>query len=68
MQVRILRQACEKWNQPMEKTASLFAEYHILQYLEECFGIFHVQGDEAVLEDVEAYLKNKGEQLECRNW
>ncbi len=52
----------------MEKTASLFAEYHILQYLEECFGIFHVQGDEAVLEDVEAYLKNKGEQLECRNW
>ena len=28
-----------------------------------CFGIFHVEGDEAVFEDVKAYLKAKGANL-----
>lgn len=60
MQTRIMRLASEEWNKPIEIIAELFAQYGVLHYIEECFGIFHVEGDEAVLEDVATYLKNKG--------
>ena len=60
MQTRIMRLASEEWNKPIEVIAELFAQYGVLHYIEECFGIFHVEGDEAVLEDVATYLKNKG--------
>ncbi len=26
--------------------------FDVLRYIRECFGIFHVEGDEAVFEDV----------------
>lgn len=60
MQTRLIRLASEKWNMSIEKLAEIFTEYKVLQYIEKCFGIFHVEGDEAVLEDVERYLKNRG--------
>ncbi len=60
MQTRIMRLASEEWNKPIAIIAELFAQYGVLRYIEECFGIFHVEGDEAVLEDVATYLKNKG--------
>lgn len=60
MQTRIIRLASEEWNKPIEQITELFAKHNVLQYIEECFGIFHVEGDEAVLEDIELYLKNKG--------
>ncbi|MGN0408603.1 MAG: DUF3791 domain-containing protein [Bacteroides sp.] len=60
MQARIIRLASEKWNMPVEKIAEIFEKYNVLRYIEDCFGIFHVEGDDAVFEDVAAYLKNKG--------
>lgn len=60
MQVRLIRLASEEWNQPVDKTAILFYQYGVLQYIEECFGMFHVEGDRAILEDIKMYLKNKG--------
>lgn len=65
MQTRIIRLASEKWEKPVENIAELFAEYHVFQYIEECFGIFHVEGDEAVLEDVIEYLNNKGVEVDA---
>lgn len=66
MQTRIIRLASEKWNMPIEKIAELFAEYDVLQYIEDGFGIFHVEGDMAVLEDIAAYLQNKGVACDAR--
>lgn len=60
MQVRMMRLAAEEWKQPVEEVAGVFTRYDILQYIEDCFGIFHVEGDEAVLEDITVYLKNRG--------
>lgn len=60
MQTRIIRLASEEWSKPVEIIARLFVKYDVLQYIEECFDIFHVEGDQAVLEDVTTYLKNKG--------
>lgn len=60
MQARLMRLACEEWERPVEVVAGLFAKYDVFQYIEQCFGIFHVEGDEAIFEDIKLYLKNKG--------
>lgn len=60
MQVRIMRLASEEWNLPIKVIAELFSKFDVLHYIEKCFGIFHVEGDDAIFEDVTAYLKNKG--------
>lgn len=60
MQTRMIRHASEKWNRPIEMISGLFETYGVLQYIEECFEVFHVEGDEAILEDVTEYLENKG--------
>lgn len=44
----------------VEGIAALLARYNVLQYIAECFGIFCVEGDEAVLEDIALYMKNRG--------
>lgn len=65
MQTRIMRLAAEEWKQPIEAVADLFTRYDILQYIEDCFGIFHVEGDEAVLDDIVTYLKNRGAEVDA---
>lgn len=61
MQARIIRLASEEWNLSVEEIIEIFNRYNVLLYIEECFGIFHVQGDAAILEDIEEYLKNSRE-------
>ena len=60
MQVRILRIAAQRFNLSLKDAALLFKKFDVLRYIREDFGIFHVEGDEAVFEDVKSYLKFKG--------
>jgi hypothetical protein len=60
MQVRILRIAAQRFNLSLKEAALLFKKFDVLRYIREGFGIFHVEGDEAVFEDVKSYLKFKG--------
>ena len=60
MQIRILRMASERFNLSLKETAQLFKKCDVLKYIRECFGIFHVEGDEAVFDDIKDYLKIKG--------
>lgn len=60
MQARLVRLASEEWDMSIKAVASLFAEFGVLSYIRECFGIFHVEGDNAVLDDIVDYLHNKG--------
>ena len=60
MQIRILRMASEQFHLSLKETAELFKKFEVLRYIRECFGIFHVEGDEAVFDDVKSYLKIKG--------
>ena len=52
--------ASERFNLSLKETAVLFKKFDVLKYIRACFGIFHVEGDEAVFEEVKAYLKAKG--------
>ena len=60
MQTRIVRLASYRWNLPIEKIVELFKKVKVLEYIETGFGIFHCEGDEAVLDDVERYIVKKG--------
>ncbi len=60
MQARLVRLAAKEWNMSIKAVVSLFSEFKVLKFIRECFGIFHVEGDYAVLDDIVEYLDNKG--------
>ncbi|MBR4323529.1 DUF3791 domain-containing protein [Treponema sp.] len=60
MQIRILRITAAKLKLSLKQTSQLFKKFDVLKYIREGFGIFHIEGDEAVFEDVYEYLKIKG--------
>ncbi len=59
MQVRLMRLTSEMWNKPVEMIADVFSRYGVFRYIEECFELFHVEGDGAVYEEIMSYLTNK---------
>lgn len=60
MQTRLIRLAAQMWKIPTESIINLFKKADVFDYIEAGYGIFHCEGDEAVLEDVSEYLKRKG--------
>lgn len=59
MQTRLIRLASEKWNTTVVKSNEVFARYNVFKFIEDCFGEFHTEGDEAVLDDIEQLLRSK---------
>ena len=60
MQIRILRMMAEKCSLSLKQAAEIFGQYGVLAFIREGFGIFHVEGDEAVFEEVKSFLRSKG--------
>ena len=60
MQTRLIRLASEEWHLPIEKIVDLFKKVDVLGYIEPGYGIFHCEGDDAVLEDISEFLERKG--------
>ncbi len=60
MQTRIIRLASEEWKLPVDKIVDIFSKAAVLEYIEKCYGIFHCEGDDVVLEEVAEYLEKKG--------
>lgn len=60
MQMRIVRMAARKWKTTIARAARFFDENGVFKYIENFFGVFHVEGDLAVFNDIINYLKNKG--------
>ncbi len=67
MQARIVRLASEEWNITIKKVNELFRKYNVYHFIADCWGLFHVEGDLAVLEDIKSYLIAKGERSWLRN-
>lgn len=60
MQTRLIRFASEEWHLPVDQIIYLFKKADVLGYIEKGYGIFHCEGDEAVLEDITEFLEGKG--------
>lgn len=63
MQIRLLRMLAEKYDLTLKQAAQTFDTYKVLPFIREGFGIFHIEGDEAVFEEVKGFLKAKGAAL-----
>ena len=59
LQVRVLRLAAKTWGMEMREVADLFRRNGVYGFMQDMYGEFHVQGDEANLREVEAFLKGK---------
>lgn len=66
MQTRLLRLASEEWKMPLENVVNIFKSLNVFAYIESGYGIFHCEGDEAVLEEVEVFLERKGMKVNAR--
>lgn len=60
MQTRLIRLASEEWHMSVERVVELFRKADVFDYIETGYGIFHCEGDEAVLEDIAEFLERKG--------
>ena len=60
MQARIVRLANGRWGISLAEAARLLLESGALEYVREGFDYFHLEGDQAVLDDVEDYLLDRG--------
>lgn len=60
MQTRLLRLASEEWNTTIQKVNELFEKYNILRFIEECFDVFHMEGDMAVFDEIQTVLRCRG--------
>ena len=60
MQMRLVRMAARKWKTTIARAARFFDENCVFKYIEDFFGVFHVEGDLAIFNDIKNYLKNKG--------
>lgn len=65
MQVRICRMAARRWGRSLHDVMRLFTENRVLYYLEDCYDYFHLEGDEAILDDVERYLESRGVSIDA---
>lgn len=60
MQARIERMAYHRWSMSLKEVVELCSLCDVLGYVERNFRLFHMEGDDAVFDDVEAFMKYKG--------
>jgi hypothetical protein len=60
MEIRLVGAFSEKYKLTRAAVNEIFSKYKIWQYIESCYEVFHLNGDEYNLDDISEYLKGKG--------
>lgn len=60
MQNRLFRMFIEEKNIDSKKADKIFITYGIWKYIEDCYDLLHLNGDDAAMEDIDLILKKKG--------
>jgi len=60
MQIRLFRLARARWHKSQIACADFFSQNHLYTYIGDNWDGFHIQGDEACLDDIEEMLKHRG--------
>lgn len=60
MLVRISRLAAERWGLTLEQVMRVFVPSDVLGYIMRNYALFHMEGDDTILDDVEEYLSARG--------
>ena len=67
MQARLVRLAAEEWHMTIKAVNKIFQQFNVYHYIADLWGLFHVEGDYAVLEDIQSFLSSKGEEVWLKN-
>ena len=60
MLVRLFRRAWIKWGVTQQKCSEIFDSCNLDDYIVDMYEIYHVQGDEANISDIEEHIKSMG--------
>ncbi|MDO4284495.1 MAG: DUF3791 domain-containing protein [Eubacteriales bacterium] len=60
MQTRLFRLAVNRWNKTEEEVAAIFDQYAVCEYVEEGYDLLHMEGDAAVMAEIEEMIRTKG--------
>lgn len=60
MEIRLVGAFSEKYKLTRAAVNEIFSKYKIWQYIESCYEVFDLNGDEYNLDDISEYLKGKG--------
>ena len=60
MQTRLLRLAREEWHLTLKDANRLYCDNGVYRYIADLWGLFHVEGDDAVFDEIKTYLKRRG--------
>lgn len=60
METRVFREFCNRYHLPSEKVNNIFNSHNIWNYIESCYELLHVNGDDYILKDIECLLKKQG--------
>ena len=60
MQVRLVRLASEEWGRSIDEVNEIFRDNNVYRFIEDMWELFHIQGDMAVLDDINDYLSARG--------
>lgn len=66
IQVRLFRLFQLNENISMAECSKIFKKYDVYSYIETCYEIYHMQGDEANLTDIKNYLNAQGYKNEIK--
>ncbi len=53
------RLTSEEWHMSIQKVNALFDQYSILKFIEDCYGVFHMEGDYSVFDEIKTLMRNK---------
>ena len=60
MQVRVFREFLNRYKMKAADAYQLFEKNDIWGYIESCYEVLHLSGDESVLNDIQRILKRNG--------
>ncbi len=60
IQIRLFRRFQVNENLSAKNAEAVFQKYDVFEYIKICYEEFHVQGDDANMDDLYQYLKKKG--------
>jgi len=60
MQVRVFREFLNRYKMKAADAYQLFEKNDIWGYIESCYEVLHMSGDETVLNDIQRILKRNG--------
>jgi len=63
MEARLFAEYLKKFNIKPKDANRIFESYGIWKYIEECYDVLHMNGDEYILNDIEFIIRRKGASL-----